>query len=132
MPRYVIIDPTADRILNIINYDEPLAGEPPGFPPGTRAIEHEQAGMDWSYDGTNLNPPAPPALPPEPPEQQAERARIQSYKDDPDTVDIADRIRNAAPAQIDNWLSNHIADVPTRKMLAAIIKLIVSRQGYLR
>lgn len=55
----------------------------------------------------------------------AEKARVASIKADAGRVDLLDRLRTAAPAQIDAWIDSNVTTIAAaRAVLKAIIKVI--------
>lgn len=52
-------------------------------------------------------------------------ARAQTFRAEPDRIDLLDRLQTATPAQIGTWIDNNVTSIATaRTVLKAIIKVI--------
>ena len=64
MARYAIVNTTNNTVLTVVEYATTPPTPPPGYAAGVIAIQSDQAGGNWLYDGTTLSAPTPPAMPP--------------------------------------------------------------------
>ncbi len=48
MSRYVIIKD--NKIINVVDYESQPSNPPPGFGSGHIAVQHDQAGSNWTYN----------------------------------------------------------------------------------
>lgn len=75
----------------------------------------------WLDQGNVIGPYVPP--PPTPLE-----IRRDEFKNQPDFIDLEDKLRNATPAQIDTWLANNVTNLTqARSVLGAIIKYLAAK-----
>lgn len=58
MNRTCIVDLVAGVVVNVIEYDDPTTGVPPGFDDGFVAVPSSHAQIGWEFDGSDLHPPA--------------------------------------------------------------------------
>jgi hypothetical protein len=58
----------------------------------------------------------------------AENIRINNFKNDAGQMDLADRLKNATPQQIDTWLTNNVTNLAqARTVLGAIVKFLAAK-----
>jgi hypothetical protein len=90
-----------------------------------------EAGAGGTWDGTAFTaPPLPPSTPREIEEQQRED-RVAQLKAQSDVVDLANRLKNSTPAEIDAWIDNNVGNLAqARAVLKAMLKVMAytSRQ----
>ena len=59
MKKYVLVDLTTNQIVNHILLEDGAEWAPP---PGQVAVQHDTAGIGWSYDGSVFTAPPPPPI----------------------------------------------------------------------
>ncbi len=109
-------------VINVVDYEAVPVGVPPGFPPGTSAMAHATVNIGWRLVNGQLVDPNPP--PPVAPLPQAERE--QPFIDDVDRKDLADRLRNATPAQVKAYVIANVTDLASARLLLTKILLLLA------
>lgn len=122
--RYAIVD-NGGKVVNLIDWDGAGDWVPPA---GTTAVRNDIAAIGGTIINVTYTPPVPAPATPEQQANKDQRARVVTFGALPDTADLAQRLKNATPAQIDTWIDGNVTNLAqARDVLKAIVKLLATQ-----
>lgn len=124
LKKVALISLNDGMVVNVVIVDDQSPMDPEeGFRYVDVDLSTGEPYIGYVFDGIRFEKPPMDTVDPDPDE-----VRREEFAALPETADLLDKLRNATPEQIDNWIDNNVSTLASaRAVFKAILKVMAAR-----